>query len=188
MARRPEDLAVALNANRAAFKAFLIGRLGDPAEAEDILQQGLLKAVRQAGDIKDEARLDAWFYQLLRNTLIDHYRSRSAARRREDQLGQLMAALGDNIAPAKAMQNEICRCLAGVVDTLKSPQAELLRRVDLGGESVQEVARSLKLSPNNASVILHRARKELRVRLEAFCGDCSEGACLDCDCAERGNG
>lgn len=186
MARPAEELAAALNSNRNAFKAFLIGRLGNPSEAEDILQLGLLKAVKQAGEITDEAKLDAWFYQLLRNALVDHYRSRGAARRREDQLGQLVAALGDDIAPApQAWRSEICRCLAGVVDTLKSPQAELLRRVDLDGESVQAAAKALKLTPNNASVILHRARKELRARLEVFCGDCSEGACLNCDCAER---
>lgn len=176
----------ALNAHRNVFKAFLVSRLKNEAEAEDLLQQGLLKALRQAGGIKDEARLDAWFYQLLRNTLIDHYRSRSAARRREDQLGQLVAALGDDVASApSAWRAEICRCLEGVVDTLKFPQAELVRRVDLGGEPVQEAARALGLTPNNASVTLHRARKELRARLETFCGECSEGACLDCDCAEK---
>ena len=70
-----------------------------------------------------------------------------------------------------------------VVGTLKPQHAELLRRVDLNGESVQDAARALKLTPNNASVTLHRARKELRSRLEAFCGACAEGACLDCNCA-----
>lgn len=185
MATVGEQRVRALNAHRSAFKAFLISRLKNEAEAEDLLQQGLLKAVRQSEEIKDDAKLDAWFYQLLRNALVDHYRSRTSARRREEQLGQLIAALGDDIAPARTMHAEICRCLGGVVATLKSPQAELLRRVDLDGEAVQDVAKSLNLTPNNASVILHRARKELRARLETFCGDCSEEACLDCDCAER---
>ena len=72
-----------------------------------------------------------------------------------------------------------------MVDTLKPLHAELLRRVDLNGESVQDAAKALKLTPNNASVTLHRARKDLRARLETFCGDCADGACLDCDCAER---
>ena len=95
------------------------------------------------------------------------------------------AALGEDIAAAPpGWEAQLCTCLGGVVDTLKPQQAELLRRVDLDGEYVQAAAKALGLMPNNASVTLHRARKELRARLEVFCGDCADGACLDCDCAE----
>lgn len=185
MARPTDQLAAELNAHRGAFKAFLAARLGDDAEAEDLLQHGLLKAIRSAASVQDETRLDAWFYQLLRNALVDHYRSRGSARRRESQLADLVAALGEDVAPPpEAWRAQICACLGGVVDTLRPAHAELLRRVDLGGEAVQHVARSLNLTANNASVILHRARKELRARLEQFCGDCADGACLDCDCAD----
>lgn len=72
------------------------------------------------------------------------------------------------------------------MNTLKPQHAALLRRVDLNGESVQDAAKALKMTANNASVILHRARKELRTRLEAFCGACADGACLDCDCGPDG--
>lgn len=184
MARRATDLAAALNAHRNAFKAFLTARVGSEAEAEDILQNGLLKAVQRAGELQDDAKLTAWFYQLLRNAIVDHYRSRGARRRRDDALGTLVASLGEDVAPApKAWEAQLCGCLGSVVDTLKPQYAELLRRVDLNGESVQAAARALKMTPNNASVTLHRARKELRIRLEAFCGACAEGACLDCNCA-----
>lgn len=184
MTGRSHRLAAALDSQRSAFKAFLTARVGSEAEAEDILQNGLLKALRQAGDLQDESKLVAWFYQLLRNALVDHFRRRGAARRRDDLLGETTAALGENVAAA--WQPHLCDCLGGVIATLKPPHAELLRRVDLEGESVQIVARDLKLTPNHASVTLHRARKELRTRLENFCGDCAAGACLDCDCAERG--
>jgi RNA polymerase sigma-70 factor (ECF subfamily) len=183
MTRRSEQLATALNAQRNAFKAFLAARVGSEAEAEDILQNGLLKAVQRAGELKDDAKLTAWFYQLLRHAIVDHYRSSGARRRRDDALGTLVASLGEDVAPApKAWDAQLCRCLGSVVDTLKPQHAELLRRIDLDGETVQSAARALKMTPNNASVTLHRARKELRTRLEAFCGACAEGACLDCNC------
>lgn len=184
MPARADMLARELNAQRDAFKAFLTARVGSAAEAEDILQNGLLKAVQRAGELQDDAKLTAWFYQLLRNAIVDHYRSRGARRRRDDALGTLVASLGEDVAPApKAWEAQLCGCLGSVVDTLKPQYAELLRRVDLNGESVQAAARALKMTPNNASVTLHRARKELRTRLEAFCGACAEGACLDCNCA-----
>ncbi len=186
MARRPDQLAAELNVHRNAFKAFLAARVGSEAEAEDILQSGLLKALQRADELQDDAKLTAWFYQLLRNAVVDHYRARGSVQRRHDGLAEMIAALGEDIAATPTeWEPQLCGCLAGVVDTLKPLHAELLRRVDLNGESVQAAAKALKLTPNNASVTLHRARKDLRARLETFCGDCSNGACLDCDCAER---
>jgi len=187
MARRPDQLAAELNTHRNAFKAFLAARVGSEAEAEDILQNGLLKALQRSGELQDDAKLIAWFYQLLRNAVVDHYRARGAVRRRHDILGETLAALGEDIIAApKGWEPQLCGCLGGVVDTLKPQHAELLRRVDLNGESMQAVARALKMTANTASVTLHRARKELRIRLETFCGDCANGSCLECDCAERG--
>lgn len=184
MSARADTLARELNTQRDAFKAFLTARVGSAAEAEDILQNGLLKAVQRAGELQDDAKLTAWFYQLLRNAIVDHYRSRGARRRRDEALGTLVASLGEDVAPApRSWEAQLCRCLGSVVDTLKPPHAELLRRVDLDGEPVQAAAKALRMTPNNASVTLHRARRELRTRLKAFCGACAEGACLDCNCA-----
>ncbi len=178
-----QRVATRLNRERESFKAFLAARLGSAAEAEDVLQLGLLKAVQHADTVEDDAKLTAWFYQLLRNALIDHYRSRASTNRRHDALGETIAALEEDVTAARAdWEPQLCQCLGGVVDTLTPRSAELLRRVDLDGQSVQDAARALKMSPNSASVTLHRARKELRARLERFCGDCAEGACLDCDC------
>lgn len=184
MSVKADRLATTLNDQRSAFRAFLVSRVGSEAEAEDILQNGLLKALERAGEVQDDTKLTAWFYQLLRNSVIDHYRARSSVRRKHDALGAIISSLGEDVSDAPAAwEAQLCRCLGSVVDTLKPQHAALLRRVDLGGESVQAAAKALKLTPNNASVTLHRARKELRVKLQAFCGACAEGACLDCNCA-----
>ena len=183
MSSRAEQLAVALNLHRTAFKAFLAARVGSETEAEDILQNGLVKALQHAGELHDDAKLTAWFYQLLRHAIIDHYRAYGSRKRRHDELGEMIATLGEDVTAApKGWEAQLCGCLGDVVETLKPQYAELLRRVDLNGESVQDAAKALKLTPNNASVTLHRARKELRAKLQAFCGACADGACLDCDC------
>lgn len=183
MARHTEQLAAALNTQRSAFKAFLTARVGREAEAEDILKNGLLKAMQRADELQDAAKLTAWFYQLLRNAVIDHYRARSSVRRKHDALGEMIATLGEDISAApQGWAAQLCGCLGSVVAALKPQHTALLRRVDLEGESVQAVAQALGITPNNASVTLHRARKELREKLQAFCGACADGACLDCHC------
>lgn len=167
----------ALIAQRSRFRAFLVSRLGNEADADDVLQNGLLKAMRSAGDLDDTEKLTAWFYRLLRNALIDHVRSRSASVRRDEAW---MKDVGSGDADA---EKSACACFAGLLADLKPRDAELLRRVELNNEAVTEVARALGLSSGAASVALHRARATLRRKLEDFCGDCAKGACLDCDCA-----
>jgi RNA polymerase sigma factor (sigma-70 family) len=73
-----------LLAQRSRFRAFLVSRLGNEADADDVLQNGLLKAMRSAGEVDDAEKLTAWFYRLLRNAMIDHVRSRSANVRRDE--------------------------------------------------------------------------------------------------------
>ena len=187
MSQRADQIARSLNDQRAAFKAFLVARVGNAAEADDILQNGLLKALRSADTIADADKSVAWFYQLLRNAVIDYYRSRGAAKRRDDAVGTMLHALGEDLAAAPpGWEAQICACLGSVVDSLKPRHAELLRRVELEGQPVQAAAKALGISPGNASVTLHRARHELRDKLRDFCGACADGACLDCHCAPTG--
>jgi RNA polymerase sigma-70 factor (ECF subfamily) len=118
----------------------------------------------------------------LRHAVIDHYRSQGAQQRRHDALGTLLSQLQKDTTIPPSWEPQICSCLGGIIDTLKPQHAALLRRVDLEGQSVQAAAAELGLTSNHASVTLHRARKDLRSRLETFCGDCADNACLDCDC------
>ena len=165
-----------LLAHRHVFKAFLTSRVGNEADAEDLLQNGLVKAMERSGEIKDGEKAVAWFYQLLRNVLIDHVRSRSAAAKRDDAWASNSATLADD----EEAERQICACFEKMLPKLKPAQAELIRRVELKGEPVAKVAIALGMTANNASVTLHRARAELRTKLMDFCGDC---ACLDnCEC------
>lgn len=177
----PSSVAATILAQRAAFKAFVAARTGRADDAEDILQDSLVKALQRAGDLQDEASAIAWFYRILRRTLIDHARRRSASRRRDD------AWVSDPAAPAAdhEARRQICACFESLLPALKPAHTELIRRVDLQGESVSAVAQSLGVTPNHASVALHRARAALRKQLQAFCGPCADGACLDCDCEPR---
>ena len=173
------DVASALLAHRRAFKAFLVSRVGNEADADDLLQHGLLKALQRADELRDHTKLTAWFYQILRNVIVDHARSRGAARQRDDAWVADTTALATTDHEA---HRQLCGCFESLIPSLKPNQAALLRLVELEGQSVSAAAITLGLSANNASVTLHRARAELRVKLVDFCGSCASGACLDCDC------
>jgi RNA polymerase sigma factor (sigma-70 family) len=165
--------------NLQKFVAFARSKLRDPHLAEDVVQESLLKAL--AADRKPASDEDtiAWFYRILRRSIIDLYR-RTDARNRA--LESFQAEFSE--APDPATEAEICRCFRALMADLPTQYRTLLERIDLGGETIPQVASALGERPNNVTVRLHRARKQLKARVEQLCKVCSVHGCLDCACED----
>lgn len=172
-----------LVAGHREFLSFLERRLGDRALAEDILQDAFVKGIEKAGEIRDEESSIAWFYRMLRNAVVDHYRRRGTQIRALDALAR---ELEDAHEPPPEVKQTICGCVGEIAATLKPEYAAAIRRVELDEVSVQDFAAELGISANNAAVRLFRAREALRKQVKASCGTCAEHGCVDCTCARRG--
>lgn len=165
---------------QARFLRFLERRLGNRADAEDVLQAAFLKLATHTESLRDEDKLVPWFYQLLRNLIIDHYRQRDAVARMEQSVAAEVASTTAGVD--EPLFTAVCTCVTDLIPALKPEHAELVRRVELGAESLHQVATALGITPNNASVRLHRARRALRAALQDTCGACADHGCLDCGC------
>jgi RNA polymerase sigma-70 factor (ECF subfamily) len=154
-------------------------RVGNASDAEEILQAAFVKSVEKSEMIRDQETVVAWFYRLLRNAVVDYYRHRDAERR---ALELLDAMNSEKETPEPDFERVICQCVNHLLPTLKDDYSALLRRVDLEGASIAEVAAEAGMTPNNTRVKLHRARTALRKQLEISCGSCTEHGCLDCTC------
>ena len=170
-------MVAALVENHRRFLAFLERRVRSRAEAEDILQAAFVRGIEKSGSIRDAESAVAWFYRLLRNALVDHYR-RSGT---EARLFPHEAA-DDSAILEPEVRAEVCACLRTLLPALKPSQAEILERVDLNEEPLASAAAALGITRNNAAVRLHRARLSLRRQLERSCGTCASHGCLDCGC------
>jgi RNA polymerase sigma factor (sigma-70 family) len=168
-----------LVANHREFLGFLERRLGDRAQAEDILQEAFVKGVERAPTVRDGESVVAWFYRLLRNAVVDHHRRRGAAGRAMDAFARELEQAVE--APVEITQT-VCACVRRLSDTLKPEYAGALRRIDIDGLSVQAYAAEIGIEPNNAAVRVHRAREALRKRVTTSCGTCAEHGCLECSC------
>jgi len=178
-----QDLVHALVQNHREFRSFLSRRVSNEAIADEIFQQSLLKAIESQKTLEKEESVIPWFYRILRNSLIDYYRAHATeAKKYDGYLNELVSAEETASAPADELTDAICRCLKGLLPTLRPAYAEVIRRVDLDGEALDEVAKKLGLTLNNLSVRLHRAREAMRKSLVRTCGTCTEHACLDCTC------
>ncbi len=169
--------------HESAFRQFVRRRVGDQAMAEDILQQSFTRAVEHSRSLHNKESVLAWFYRILRHTIIDYYRSQGAEGRRNQALLEEWTISGNHQEPPPdEVKTTACACLHGLLPTLRGSYADLIKRIDLNGESPALVAKQLKISRNNLMVRLHRARQSLRTSLEDVCGICSKHGCLNCTC------
>lgn len=172
--------ADALAAHRAELHAFARSRGIGASEADDVVQETLLRALTRRADLRDPSRARAWLYAIARRLLVD--RARRAARERPDAHVEDLAAAELEVPDHPARIATGCECAVGTQQDLKPEYADILRQVVLEERSLPEVAAALGLTVNNATVRLHRARRALRDRIEEHCGVATYAAALACDC------
>jgi RNA polymerase sigma-70 factor (ECF subfamily) len=174
----PEAIQRLVDSHR-QFLAFLEKRVESRAVAEDILQSAFVRGLERGAAVRDEESVVAWFYRVLRNATIDHYRHRASAERAYAGWAQEFGSLE---APEAELKQEICQCVSVLMETLKPEYREALRVVDLDEGSLNDLAERSGITSGNAAVRVHRAREALRKQIRAACGSCAEHACLDCSC------
>ena len=178
-----DELLSVMTENRRAFLSFLERRVGHRELAEDVLQEAFARGLDRV-PLGGEETILAWFYRVLRNAVIDHYRRQGATGR---ALGALARELTEEAEPSPDERDAVCRCVTRLSETLKPEYALALRRVEVDGISVQEYAQESGITANNAGVRLFRARQTLRKRVVHWCGSCAERGCVDCSCGEPGS-
>jgi RNA polymerase sigma-70 factor (ECF subfamily) len=162
---------------RSELLAFLETRLGSQQLAEDVLQAAFVRCIEKRATLRRDENIIPWFYALLGNSLVDVGRRRAAEWRVLEVFGREADLHSTPESPLHP-----CPCIARLLDQLKPEYRRALRIVDVDGQSVAELARRERISANNASVRLHRARRALARRVRAVCGPCADLKCVDCSC------
>jgi len=172
----------ALVSDRKAFLGFLTKRLGNSANAEDVLQDFCIRVLSRKEQLRDAERMDAWLYSILRSSLNDFYRKTG----RNQRLGEAYAVEpkdASGSSDASETFAHICGCVQEMVPELRESDAELIRKIDIEEGNRKSVASGLGISVGTLAVRLHRARLALRDRLLGHCGYCCEDDFTDCSCA-----
>ena len=183
--RNKEQLEAQLLACRSAFLGFLIKRLGNRTEAEDVLQDLCVRVLSRTNQLRDADRMDAWLYAVLRSALNDHFRKVGRRRRLNEAVAQELTT-AEQYDESPENERSVCHCLPQLVTELQPSDAALVQRIDLDGEDRFEVASSLNIRSSTLNVRLHRARAALRDSLLKRCGCCCENGFDDCSCPPHG--
>ncbi len=168
---------------RTAILSFLRKLVGDDGVAQDLFQQSVLRAIEHQSSLRHREDAVAWFYSILRHALVDYLRKRAVEARGKKAYHRALIHSGHGkVPPFEEVNGNLCSCAYAILPSLRPSYEELIRRIDLGGESSKTVAQDLAMTRNNVRVRLHRARQVLRARLVRLCGSCCERDCRDCTC------
>jgi RNA polymerase sigma-70 factor (ECF subfamily) len=175
----PDQALTTLLESRAQFLSFLRKRVSSPDVAEDLLQTAFLKTMEKGGGIRDTESIVAWFYRVLRNSLIDHYRSSG---RDPQELSGILDDLEKYASTTAEPESDVCQCIHPLLENLKPEYREALTTIDLGNGSLADLASRAGITEGNAAVRVHRARQAMLKQVQMTCGACAEHHCVDCQC------
>lgn len=141
--------------------------LGDRSEAEEIAQEVFLRVYRSIGDFRGEARLGTWLYAITSRLCLN--RLKSPGRRRRMSEGALARVANGRPNPGTALEaSELEAALRRAIAELDDERRIVLVLRDLQGLAYEEIAAALELPLNTVRSRLHRARMEVKERMERF--------------------
>lgn len=139
--------------------------VGNPTDAEDLVQEIFMAAHRKLDTFRGEAALGTWLYRLATNLCLDHLRSRSGRSSQltdsiDDEQG-LFDSSTSGLAEQTVSKMDLERALAKLPDGCRA--AFVLH--DIEGLEHREVADVLGIAEGTSKSQVHKARTKLRALL-----------------------
>ncbi|MDP1569507.1 MAG: sigma-70 family RNA polymerase sigma factor [Vicinamibacterales bacterium] len=160
---------------------FSVMACGHAEDAEDVMQEALIKTFRYIGRINHPEFFRTWLYRTVRNACLMRRRKRVDEPARLLSLDEVLPTPdGDGRAfdppspgrsPEQVVVNRrLKRQLTNALTTLPGPFRVVVFLREIEGLSTREVAGVLGISEANVKTRLHRARLQLRHVLEGSHG------------------
>ena len=138
---------------------------GTIADADDVVQASLEKAMLNLDQWQPGTRLDSWLFRIARNHWVDD-RRRAHNRMGHDDIGEMIELAGeDGVAVAEA--GDDARMVRAAVDALPPEQRDVVALVMLEEMSYREAADMLGLPIGTVMSRLSRAKAALAKRMTA---------------------
>jgi len=152
-----------------------MARLVNENEAEDLTQEVFVKVGQALDNFRGESSLSTWIYRIATNMALDRRRSRSfqwMAQSSEVEVDDLQSVEKPLSAEQLLVRQEMNACIAGYIRQLPESYQVVLVLSELEGLKNNEIAEILGVTLATVKIRLHRARLNLREKLENRCDVC----------------
>lgn len=157
-AQEHETLGHAVTTHVAALRRYALVLVGDPHEADDLVQEALSRVLAQLRTWRPVRDLRAYMFTTLHNVFVDASR-RQRLRRGEVPLDAALAELWHPPSQTKRLE---FRDLVVALGKLPAPQREVVLLIGLEGMSYLEAAQVLGVPVGTVMSRLSRGRETLR--------------------------
>jgi len=165
--RADVDTDTAWEEMSARLRGFIARRVGDEAEAEDILQDVLLRIHRHGDTLERAEHVHAWVYQIARNAIADFYRARGTNAALTTALAT--ARVDDTTPTTPDLRAELAACLAPMIDRLPDAYRQAVVLTEFEGLTQADAATRLGLSLPGMKARVQRGRRRLKAMLLECC-------------------
>jgi RNA polymerase sigma-70 factor (ECF subfamily) len=149
--------------------------LGNPEDAEDVLQEVFIKAFQALPSFREEARFSTWLYRIAHNACLMRIRKKkletvSLDRPLDVEEGHIQRDVTDWSTDPRTdvMSEELSSVLTQHINELSPDNRIVFVLRDIHGLSTDDTASVLGLSVPAVKSRLHRARLYLRERLSDY--------------------
>lgn len=150
--------ADALSKQLPALRRFALALTRDPAEADDLVQEALLRGHERRRGLKASGNLKSWLFSILKNAFLDGHRNRRARERREASVAAFAPIVMDAPQEAAVRLGQ----LRGAFLALPDDQREALSLIALEGLTYSEAAKVASVPLGTLMSRVARARENLR--------------------------
>ena len=136
--------------------AYLYRLTGNPADADDLLQEAFCRMLATRLATRDDDQLRAYLFRVATNAATDLWRRGGRGKRREEPLSEEAAG------PARDGEDAaLKRDMARTFRDLKPQERMLLWLAHVEGTGHRDIAAALGLKAGSVPVLLFRARRKL---------------------------
>lgn len=165
--RRPsfEEVATDLES---PLRRYLERMVGNPVDADDLLQETLIRIARGLSDFEGRSQLKTWAFRIAYRVVIDHFRQ-PAHRRNVVEFSEQEVSDAEREPGDELIIDEMNSCVREVIESLPHDYRAAIVLHDLQGLSTEETAEVCDCSVAAAKIRIHRGRKRLKEALSKEC-------------------
>ena len=140
-----------------------LGIMGNPHDAEDAVQNALIKIYRAIGSFKHRSKFSTWVYRVATNVCMDEVRKKKRTSSvSSDELGEEIFSSDINTPEANAINNEKMLHLKKAISSLRDDHRRVIVLRDINGFSYEEIACITSSSVGTVKSRINRARASLK--------------------------
>jgi RNA polymerase sigma-70 factor (ECF subfamily) len=159
----PARFAELYDRHLTAVYRYVLARVGNVADAEDVTSQTFLQALEHLDRYRGTGQFRAWLFRIARNRSVDFFRQR----RQHVELDDDADAVDETLVPAEELVAEAWQAdqILMKLGTLSTDRAEAIRLCFVAGLEVSEIAVAMNRQESAVRMLIHRGIHDLKARM-----------------------